>query len=97
MTFNAAGLIGGTITSIGSEVLTTAANPLNFPIPLAVNNPHTNIAVPGVLNVPLVIANAPTNQVITGLTVRIGIQHPERLGPASISLVARRHDRAALR
>ncbi len=87
LTFNGAGLIGGTITSISTSIIGSPTNPLNFAIPQAINDPHTNIAVPGVLNVPLVIANAPANQVLTGLTVRVDIQHP-LASDLSLSLVA---------
>ncbi len=75
---------GGTAQIAGE---TDPAVPLGFPIPDAVNDPHTNIATPGVLMVPLVVANAPANQVITNLSVRIGIQHPDA-SDLRISLVA---------
>ncbi len=81
------GLLPGTGGTAQIAGQTDPAVPLDFPIPIAVNDPHTNIATPGVLNVPLVVANAPANQVITGLTVRIGIQHPDA-ADLRISLVA---------
>ena len=76
LTFDGGGLSGGTITGITRVAVGTPANPLNLAIPQAINDPHTNVVTPGVLNVPIVVANAPIERVLTGLTVRVDIQHP---------------------
>jgi subtilisin-like proprotein convertase family protein len=87
LSFSTAGLIGGTITGVSRSTVGSPANPLNMPIPAAINNPHTNVPTPGVLNVPLVVANAPAGSVLTGLTVRIDIEHT-LAADLRISLVA---------
>ena len=76
LTFDGSGLIGGGIAGITRATVGTPTSPLNLAIPQAINDPHTNQVTPGVLNVPIVVANAPSEKVLTGLTVRVDIQHP---------------------
>jgi subtilisin-like proprotein convertase family protein len=75
MTFDATGLLGGGIDSIVTSSVGTPANPLNILIPEATLIVPTHQSIPSVTDIPLVVANAPTDRILTGLTVRVGIQH----------------------
>ena len=97
LALNGTGLVGGTAAIQGSAsavigglsrpTIGTLTSPLDFPVPRAIINPANNTYTPGVLDVPLVVANAPPESVLTGLQVRIDIQDP-RASDLKISLIA---------
>src|SRR4029077_9287905 len=59
------GIAGAAKPAVGS-----VANPLFFEVPRAIVDPHTNIFTPGVLDVPIIVSNAPAASTITSLKVR---------------------------